>query len=185
MILHVKYTSLESLCPCVYMAVYICELTGILVDFDENRHRLMLIRDPVSISPVGPSVYVKYPLTHFHNTKISLVQTKSILQTTNLVLLKALHLSFKGKKALWETEKMLFTSIFSFSHDVFILSFRRGVKSCYSVVEGQCSLNLCWQILSQYLSNLSILEYISLTRHFPFYSSVEKMFGFNFQHSKL
>ena len=41
------------------------------------------------------------------------------LQPTNLMLLKKWFLSQTGKKTMWEKEKMLVTSIFSFSHNVF------------------------------------------------------------------
>ena len=41
------------------------------------------------------------------------------LQRTNQILLKLWILSWIGLKTLWEKEKMLVTSIFSFSHNVF------------------------------------------------------------------
>ena len=42
----------------------------------------------------------------------------------------------KGQKTLWEMEKLLVTSNFSFSHSVFKMLVSKGVKRCHCVGMG-------------------------------------------------
>ena len=58
-------------------------------------------------------------LTLSQTTNFRLVQTKRPLQTTILTVMKVTESSPNGKKTLWEKEKLLVTSNFSFSHSVF------------------------------------------------------------------
>ena len=52
-------------------------------------------------------------------TNFNHVQTESICRWQFLMQLKSWKFSLLSKKTLWEREKMLITSIFSFSQDVF------------------------------------------------------------------
>ena len=52
-------------------------------------------------------------------TKFSLVQIESICKRCFVMLPKKFTLTGIEKKTLWKKEKMLVTSIFSFSHNVF------------------------------------------------------------------
>ena len=50
-------------------------------------------------------------------------------------MVKTLNLSFMGVKTLWEKEKMLVTSIFSFSRNVLKGFIPRGLKSCHCMIK--------------------------------------------------
>ena len=60
-------------------------------------------------------------LNPFPNGKFKILPNKKSLQTTILRLMKIVESSPNGWKTLWEKQKLLVTSNFSFSHSVFKL----------------------------------------------------------------
>ena len=94
------------------------------------------IRSKTRVCNLGPSwpscscfSYKLNPLSHYQTTNFRLFLTERVCRRQFQVLLK-------WQKTLWEKEKLLVTSNFSFSHSVFKRIVSRGVKRCYCVGMG-------------------------------------------------
>ena len=92
------------------------------------------------------TLLTNYSLTYLQTTNFRLFQTEtSSLQTTISNLTKIAECHPNGKKTVWEKEKLLITSNFSFSHSVF----KRLVS------QGRQNVSLCGNGLNYDLQTMS------------------------------
>ena len=81
-----------------------------------NCRTLVLYSFPSAFSIVWKTEVV---LTHYQTAKLYTGPHTKMLQTTNQIWLQPYNLSQNGKKTLWKKKRMLVTSIFFFSHNIF------------------------------------------------------------------